>query len=99
MKTTTDIAFSMHIMFVSYLVVTSGPLESPSCYESLVNGIAQWSVRYCVGREKSIGALEASHIAFTLEYPAGKPAQGSLTFQSCSVDLGRRTRLGALRLP
>lgn len=62
MKSTTDIALSMHtrMMFVSYLVVTSGPLKSLSRYESLGNGIARWSVRYTVVREKSIGALEAS---------------------------------------
>lgn len=39
MKLTTGIAFSMHATFVSYIVVTSGPLESPSRYESLVNGM------------------------------------------------------------
>lgn len=87
MKSTTDIAFSMHtrMMSVSYLVITNGPLESPSRYGSLVDGNAQWSVRCCVGREKIVWILEASHIAFALEHSAGKPTQGSLTFQSCQI--------------
>lgn len=61
MKSMADIALSVHTTFVSYLVATRGPLESPSSYGSLVDGIAHSSVRCCVGREKSVGILEASH--------------------------------------